>query len=85
MNATDVAIYLREHPEFFEDHLDMLATVNVKHPHGNHAIPLVERQVLALEKQVRELNLELGSTYKVAQAVLPQYPPPHPTPPHPLG
>lgn len=56
MNATDVAIYLREHPEFFEDHLDMLATVRVKHPHGNHAIPLVERQVLALREKSRQLE-----------------------------
>lgn len=59
MNATDVAIYLREHPEFFEEHLELLAAVKVKHPHGTHAIPLVERQVLALRDKSRKLELEL--------------------------
>lgn len=56
MNATDVAIYLREHPEFFEDHLDLLAAVKVRHPHGNHAIPLVERQMLAMREKNRKLE-----------------------------
>ncbi|MBM3394619.1 MAG: DUF484 family protein [Betaproteobacteria bacterium] len=56
MNAHDVAIYLREHPEFFEEHLDMLSAVKVKHPHGRHAIPLIERQVLALREKSRQLE-----------------------------
>lgn len=56
MNAKDVALYLRDHPEFFEEHLDLLSTVRVKHPHGNHAIPLVERQVLALREKSRQLE-----------------------------
>lgn len=56
MNAHDVALYLREHPEFFEEHLDLLASVKVKHPHGSHVIPLIERQVLALRDKSRKLE-----------------------------
>jgi uncharacterized protein len=56
MNASDVAQYLREHPEFFEEHLDLLSGIKVKHPHGSHAIPLVERQVLTLREKSRMLE-----------------------------
>lgn len=59
MNASDVALYLNEHPEFFEDHLELLSRIKVKHPHGNHAIPLVERQVMSLREKSRELEGKL--------------------------
>ncbi len=56
MNATDVARYLNEHPEFFEEHLDLLSRIKVKHPHGNHAIPIAERQLLNLREKSRKLE-----------------------------
>ncbi len=56
MNASDVAQYLMDHPEFFEEHLELLSNVEVKHPRGGHAIPLVERQVLNLRDKSRKLE-----------------------------
>lgn len=63
MDASDVASYLREHPEFFEEHADEIAEIFVPHPHGGHAIPIAERQILAL----RDKNAELGA--KLAELI----------------
>ena len=57
MNPKDIADYLRSNPSFFDDHADVIGEMSVPHPHGGHAIPLAERQVLAL----REKNAELES------------------------
>ena len=55
MDAKDVAEYLKQHPKFFEDYADVLAEIFVPHPHGGHAIPIAERQILTL----RERNVDL--------------------------
>src|SRR6202011_5363039 len=57
MNANDVADYLQQHPEFFAEYADLLAEVHVPHPHGGHAIPIAERQIVTL----REKNTQLES------------------------
>ncbi|MEO8486004.1 MAG: DUF484 family protein [Betaproteobacteria bacterium] len=55
MDAKDVAEYLKQHPKFFEDYADVLAEIFVPHPHGGHAIPIAERQILTM----RERNADL--------------------------
>jgi len=55
MDAKDVARYLKENPRFFEDYADQIAEIFVPHPHGGHAIPIAERQIITL----REKNVEL--------------------------
>ncbi len=55
MDADAVAEYLKQNPQFFEDHADVLAEIFVPHPHGGHAIPIAERQIISL----REKNAEL--------------------------
>jgi uncharacterized protein YigA (DUF484 family) len=59
MDDSAVAEYLRQNPRFFEDHADLAAEISVPHPHGGHAIPLVERQVLALRDKNAELEAKL--------------------------
>ena len=59
MQDNDIADYLAEHPEFFNRHPDLLATLTIRHPHAEHAIPLAERQLLALRDQNRHLNSSL--------------------------
>ena len=59
MNASDVAEYLKENPQFFEDHADLLTAINVAHSHGGHAIPIAERQVISLREQVSEIEARL--------------------------
>jgi uncharacterized protein len=59
MRAEDVAKYLAEHPEFFDDYSELLSSVYVPHPYGGHAIPLSERQVLTLRERGRTLEGKL--------------------------
>jgi len=51
MDANDVALYLKENPEFFEEYADVIAEIFVPHPHGGHAIPIAERQILSLREK----------------------------------
>src|SRR5438128_11601973 len=57
MDVNAVAEYLKQNPQFFEDYADVMAQIFVPHPHGGHAIPIAERQIIAL----RDRNAELES------------------------
>ncbi len=59
MRAEDVAQYLQDHPQFFEDHAEMLAQINLPHPHGGRTISLSERQLVTLRERVKELERKL--------------------------
>jgi uncharacterized protein len=59
MNANDVAIFLRSHPQFFDQHPELLETIFVPHPYGGRAIPLAERQTVALREKVKLLESKL--------------------------
>ncbi len=60
MKADQVAQFLREHPEFFEDFADQLAEIYVPHPHGGRAIPISERQIVTLRDKNRLLEGKLS-------------------------
>jgi uncharacterized protein YigA (DUF484 family) len=60
LKAEDVARYLQENPIFFDEHVDLLAQINVPHPHGGQAIPLSDRQVLGLREKSRALEAKLA-------------------------
>ena len=49
-----IEAYLREHPDFFEQHHDLLAEITLPHESGS-AVSLVERQVAIL----RERNMDM--------------------------
>ena len=53
MNADDIAIFLRTNPQFFDQHPELLEKIHVPHPYGGRAIPLGERQTLALREKVK--------------------------------
>lgn len=60
INADDVARYLTEHPEFFDEHAEMLSQISVSNRHGGNAIPLSDRQVLTLREKIKTLEAKLG-------------------------
>jgi uncharacterized protein len=60
VRASEVAEYLQKNPRFFEDYADVIAGIFVPHPHGGHAIPIAERQILTL----REKNNELEARFR---------------------
>src|SRR5262245_26718778 len=59
MDAKEVALYLKENPSFFGDYADFLAEIFVPHPHGGHAIPIAERQIVSLREKNNELENRL--------------------------
>lgn len=59
MTNEEVATYLQAHPEFFEIYADMLAQIELTHPHDGRAIPISERQLLQLRERTRVLETKL--------------------------
>jgi uncharacterized protein YigA (DUF484 family) len=58
--AQDVADFLQNNPDFFDQHAEVFATLQVPHPHGARAISLGERQILTLRERNRELEWRLN-------------------------
>src|ERR1700747_3492899 len=59
MDASAIADYLTQHPEFFEEYADLLAEIYVPHPHGGHAIPIAERQIITLREKNGDLEARM--------------------------
>jgi uncharacterized protein YigA (DUF484 family) len=68
MNADDIALFLRSNPKFFDQHPELLEKIHVPHPHGGRAIPLSERQNLALREKVKALETRLGELIRFGEA-----------------
>ena len=59
MTPDAVVNYLKQHPEFFEEQAEFLATIMIPHPHGGRAIPISERQILTLREKGKLLEDKL--------------------------
>jgi len=60
MNEDEFAQFLKAHPQFFDQHPELLENIQVPHPYGGRAIPLAERQTLALREKTRLLEGKLS-------------------------
>jgi uncharacterized protein len=60
MKPDDIAMFLRSHPQFFDQHPELLDSIRVTHPYGGRAIPLAERQTVALREKVKLLESRLA-------------------------
>jgi uncharacterized protein len=60
MKAEDIAVFLRSHPQFFDQHPELLESIHVPHPYGGRAIPLAERQTVALREKVKVVEGRLA-------------------------
>ena len=67
MNADDVARFLRSQPQFFDQHPELLDSIRVSHPHGGRAIPLAERQTVALRDKVKLLEGRLAELIRFGE------------------
>ncbi|MDD4929273.1 MAG: DUF484 family protein [Gallionella sp.] len=67
MKSPDVAHYLLNTPEFFEEHAEMLAQITLPHPHGGRTISLVERQLFALREKNKALERQLRELLEFAK------------------
>ncbi|GAA5163653.1 DUF484 family protein [Viridibacterium curvum] len=59
MNAQDVLNFLQDNPDFFAEHPDLLAELNVPHDTGA-AISLTERQIATLREKNSQLQAKLS-------------------------
>ena len=66
LSEQDLAAYLAEHPDFFERHAELLATVQLASPHGNRAVSLQERQIEMLRDKMRALEHRLAEMMRNA-------------------
>jgi uncharacterized protein YigA (DUF484 family) len=64
MDAKAVAEYLQQHPEFFDEYADVLAEIYIPHPHGGHAIPIAERQIVTLREKNGQIETKLRELIK---------------------
>lgn len=56
MTSEEVSLYLQNHPQFFEDHADLVSKLLIPHPHGGRTISITERQMLSLRDKNRQLE-----------------------------
>ena len=59
IDANAVALYLEDHPHFFDDHPDLIAGLRLTTTLGGRTVSLHERQVEVLREKVRQLELKL--------------------------
>lgn len=64
--AADVETYLRAHPDFFQQHLELLETIRIPHPSGD-AVSLVSRQLDVLRDKNRRLQMQLNDILQIAR------------------
>ena len=65
MNADEIARFLRTHPEFFDQHPELLESIYVPHPHGGRTIALTERQILSLRDKTKLLEAKIGELVRL--------------------
>lgn len=66
LSDAEVAAWLANHPEFFEHHPELLATLHIRHEHQGRAVSLIERQVTQLRRHNDELSERLEEMMQAA-------------------
>lgn len=66
LTSTQVEQYLREHPEFFNEHLHLLEKMRIPHPSGN-AISLISKQLEIFRSKHQELESQLTELIDIAR------------------
>ena len=56
MKSDEIAQYLQDHPQFFEEHAELMSHMVIPHPHGGRTISITERQMLSLRDKNKQLE-----------------------------
>jgi len=67
LSIEQVAEFLREYPDFFTRHPDVLLNIEVPHPHGGRTVSIPERQLIATRERVRLLESKLAELLKFGE------------------
>lgn len=60
MKSEEVALYLQNNPQFFEEYADLVSRMVIPHPHGGRTISITERQMLSLRDKNKLLEGKMG-------------------------
>ena len=60
MRSDEVAKYLQDNPQFFEEHADLMSHMVIPHPHSGRTISITERQMLSLRDKNKQLEGKMG-------------------------
>lgn len=66
LTTTQVEQYLRQHPEFFNEHLHLLEQMRIPHPSGN-AVSLISKQLELFRSRHQELESQLTELIEIAR------------------
>ena len=66
LTASDVATYLLQHPNFFEQHLSLLEQLTIPHPSGS-AVSLISKQLELFRQRHHNLEKKLNNLIAIAQ------------------
>ena len=64
-NENDIAQFLEEHPEFFKNHIGLLATMYIPNAHGGGTVSLAERQQAAQRDKIREIERKYSELLEI--------------------
>ena len=67
MKSTEIASYLKNNPQFFEEHAEMMSEIKIPHPYGGRTISLTDRQLLTLREKNKVLEKKLHELIEFAQ------------------
>lgn len=59
MKPEDIAQYLQDHPQFFDEYADLLADIRIPHLQDDRVVSINERQVISLRERNRVLQDKL--------------------------
>ncbi|HEY3486911.1 MAG TPA: DUF484 family protein [Gammaproteobacteria bacterium] len=68
IEAADIEAYLKTHPDFFGNHPQLLAQMQINHADTGRAVSLIERQVAVLRDQNKMLEQKLVELVQIARA-----------------
>lgn len=66
MTEQDIADYLKNHPDFFTHHPELLQQLTIPHSHEEGTISLVKAQLAQLREQIKTLTQLLEKFHQLA-------------------
>jgi uncharacterized protein YigA (DUF484 family) len=64
-NENDIAQYLEENPDFFKNHVNLLATMYLPNAHGGGTVSLAERQQAAQRDKIRQTEQKYSELLQI--------------------